>query len=679
MMNEKWYWIELIGFDNQSNDYGVKCFLEKLENVPYGISFLFSNLDFINTHVSKVEEFELKPCDCAYSGHKYSEERERQAWTNFQLKGLIKQLQYYGVKVVFGFFNFFTNGNDDGTMYKGKFCSDNTEIWDLNPEAEKTYSINILKRLRDGSYYEDYLFGKIKEVIEYYGFDGVQLADGISSARLSVQNGDCSDDLFEQFVNCCEIKLPHDIYLKCNENIERFKFRRDWIFSKMHFEWLEFLCGRWETFYRKCYDVLSNDRCMIIFNSAWTRDPFEAMYRYGIDYGKIFADKAYAIMVEEVSATRAILSSEDQGGYFLAMGERRYFHYEFMLMQMKIKAYLPTLKQLSLAPIKDTNEQWDILRHSPMEMERAILRRRSNFIKYGDNYVQCSASPFYCLSDSVPKKDWQYLERLEKITTEKIENIIGFNLLWSDNALHSELKHYIKTRDYTSNELSCELIKRGLTIASMLNVKELDKANTPILALNPQYYSKNEKTDLNKVKLPLMIVSDEKFKLSKKADYLLEGKYLNVYFYNFGSLDGLSDLTKKLTELDDKIECDNDCYDFGGAIWTMPLKYNRVNPEYFKVLSDAVNKILQFPINLNSEVECKITTFKIDDKNYRMLISNDEYNYSIPNIKFPIDIKYVKSLTKFHGYEISISDNAFLVRVPPRGMEALDIQAEDML
>ena len=52
----------------------------------------------------------------------------------------------------------------------------------------------------------------------------------------------------------------------------------------------------------------------VMFNNAWTRDSFEALYRYGIDYRRCKAENAYAVMVEENSATRSITSSRDEGG-----------------------------------------------------------------------------------------------------------------------------------------------------------------------------------------------------------------------------------------------------------------------------------------------------------------------------------------------------------------------------
>jgi hypothetical protein len=62
-------------------------------------------------------------------------------------------------------------------------------------------SISVIKRLKDGTYFEDYFFKKLKEVIDFYGFDGVQMGDGVSSNRPALQKGDFSDDMVGQFVS----------------------------------------------------------------------------------------------------------------------------------------------------------------------------------------------------------------------------------------------------------------------------------------------------------------------------------------------------------------------------------------------------------------------------------------------------------------------------------------------
>ena len=43
---DRWYWIELIGFDNEAEDFGVDAFLSRNVNTT-GVSLLFAHIDFL--------------------------------------------------------------------------------------------------------------------------------------------------------------------------------------------------------------------------------------------------------------------------------------------------------------------------------------------------------------------------------------------------------------------------------------------------------------------------------------------------------------------------------------------------------------------------------------------------------------------------------------------------------
>ena len=77
---ERWYWIELIGFDNEADDYGVGAFLARNVSTD-GVSILFSHIDFLFNEDKEL----LAPTACSYYGHEYNRERRRQNWTVTQL------------------------------------------------------------------------------------------------------------------------------------------------------------------------------------------------------------------------------------------------------------------------------------------------------------------------------------------------------------------------------------------------------------------------------------------------------------------------------------------------------------------------------------------------------------------------------------------------------------------
>ena len=97
---ERWYWVELIGFDADAEDFGTEAFLSRNVSTT-GVSLLFAHADFLFEQQDEV----LSPTACSYGGHEYNRERRRQQWTKAKLRGLVAALQARGVKVFFSCFD----------------------------------------------------------------------------------------------------------------------------------------------------------------------------------------------------------------------------------------------------------------------------------------------------------------------------------------------------------------------------------------------------------------------------------------------------------------------------------------------------------------------------------------------------------------------------------------------
>ena len=192
---QKWIWIELIGFDNTLADYGVRNYLERCKFVPDGMSLLLTWTEFVLGYKGMVHEYELHPNEQSYGGHPASPERKRQNWTNYQLKGLIKELHQYDIKVYLSYFNFAGDYIHNNRRYLLETTANNTTIG----------TINVLKILDDGTPFEDVLQTATIQVLKDYHFDGIQIADGISSYRLALQYGDYSDNMVKQFLDHSKI------------------------------------------------------------------------------------------------------------------------------------------------------------------------------------------------------------------------------------------------------------------------------------------------------------------------------------------------------------------------------------------------------------------------------------------------------------------------------------------
>ncbi len=631
---ERWYWIELIGFDNEAPDYGVSAFLSCNVSTT-GVSLLFSHIDFVFE-----EGEELSERACSYFGHEYSKERRRQNWTRTQLKGLVNELKAHGIKVFFSAFDMTTDITD--TAYRA-----------FNAAGKPERLVYVIKKLDSGEYVGDIIIEKINKIITEFGFDGLQLADGLSSNRLSIENGDFSLAL----CRASEINIPDGLMKE-----ECYQERRKWILENKRYEWISFLSREWESFYSKLFKSIKKP---IIFNIAWTRDSFEALYRYGLDYSKCKVDCAFAAMIEENSATRAITHSRDEANVDFDLEHRKSFTYEYALMQQNIRLMTDGLRQISLAPISDTMEQWDAIRHCPTELSRAIVKRFNNFVYRGGRFEVCCDAPHYCLSDGVPRSDWEWLALQESYRIPTPSFIDGFAAVFNKNALYRDVKQYCETKNYYGSALLNEVLLGGLNLGVQLSLNDapgFDKAKG-LIVTDLNAYNEEEKSVLAKSRLPILAIGeDTALPLPLSAAY--RGKYISVSLYNF---DTTADLNP-LSELDKIIPPSEIKH---GEIWTEPLSYKRVDKAFFKGLASIIN--LVFKLDRCEDEDVKITSFVCGDEKY-LLLSNDLYTYNIPTVITSGKIKEAVAIMKYIGYKVKSEGGSFSVRIPPRSLEIIKLR-----
>lgn len=681
MKQEKWYWTDLGGFDADNQTASVADFINRVGGDIRGVSLLFSDIDFINCHNPDPNET-LRAVDCTYGGHPGNLDRARQAWTRRGLQALVKALQARGVSVLLStfnvsFFNVCANPERDGKIIDGAHSGAHPELWEADAAgARSRFSMNVLKRLPDKTYYQDYLAAKLKEAVEFYGFDGMQVADGLSSARMSIQNGDFSDDMFAQFTAAAGCEIPEVPFLADHDNA-LYKKRRAWILENRLYDWTVFLSGRWADFYRVIFAALPGK--ILIFNNAWTREPFEALYRYGFDYRKAYKKEAYGMMTEDTSPTAAIYSRGDMHGVPLSAADRAYCQNELGLVHMSLKIAQPGVKQLYMTPIRDTLEDYDSLRHATMDLERSILRRNNSFVFDGKAYVPYADGPWYCLSDGVPAEDWRFLFARENKRIESIEGTLGVAAVWSDAALYPELKHYIQTNDYTSTELRKEFLNAGLPISTMVRFSDIEKISEPLLVTCPQFLSADEIKILERTN-KTMIVAGKENPLKRKADAYIGGGILGVWLYNAGAaaenFRGKSAAWQGLAKVQ---KCAPGVYADYGGIWTCPLKYNRVSADFFRAIAHEFNQCFGLPYAESeyggAERDCTVITLRTGKSSYRVLMANNGFSYIVPKIVFPFPVAAARSLNKPPLYKVRSDGNVAFNRIPPRGIDILAVEA----
>lgn len=660
-----WYWIELIGFDVTEPDFGVGEFLRRTGKAE-GVSLLFSSIDFVNEHVSSEKVLPLPLYNSSYASHRFSEEREIQQWTNIQLKSLVQTLQNNGVKVLFAVFNMFCSAKDfvgldseslpSELADKVSFANVHKELWNLDKEAMPCDNINILKRFRSGAFYEDFFLEKVLQALCHYGFDGIQLADGISSSRPSIQNGDFSDDLVGQFLeysNCLNI-------LPVCQSIKEYKERRELILKNHLFEWLKFSVARWEIFYQKAYYKLKN--YIIWANCAWTCDPFEAYYRYGIDYTRVFNDRLSAIMFEDVSPTMPIYSFSDSGNVIMAKEDKIFSHNRYFLAQAETRLATP-VNQITMTSVRDTQEQWDILRHAPMELVKSVIQRNCLFVRDGENLQRVSDGELYCLSDSFYKNDWDFIYKWVNCGRVLPSGTKGIAVLCTYSRLENMVEEYVNTKNYSNNAIVKNLLNGGITCGEFVSATALSSCKLPLLVINPRFLTKLELDAVKSYRHGIVAVS------SCNSDLSLLTCCKTVF--SNAALSVASDRGSFFSD-SKVIPAEGGEDDFGG-IWTAKLKYNQIDSSFFANLAQWINNNYNIPCAIGGiDGQPFIRILESDSYDY-VFIFNSQSNYLIANIDLKKAVLTAQSITKYAGYQVNINDSSITTRVPPRGTDIIKV------
>lgn len=659
---QKWLWIELIGFDNTLKDFGVGKFIKNTGFVPEAISFLFASADFVHGHTGVDNEWVFPDEFCSYGARPASPERKRQPWTNRQLKGLIDELHKHRVSVYCSFFDFFVDKEG-----QGRWAYQYREIREIGIGGSVHSQVHPLKRFNDGTFYEDLFVKKLKEVLHDYGFDGLHGADGYTSGRRPLNDVDYTDDMIGQFLAHSSIKLPAEFSGKVDDRPELMTKRGKWVWEHKREEWIRFHVDRWTTFWKKVIDGVHGQQKKVVFNTAWTRDPFEAIYRYGIDYRRITDLGVDGFIVEAVASAIAMEPELND--------EPTKFYYNALAMILLIKAHCPDAVLRPFTQIHDTTEQYDALRHIPTFVAREIYQVANLYVVGQDGQLnRCSSGPMCCLSDSVAAHEWDWLkERWDLGFMDVPEAVVGATLVWSGKALDNQLGEYIGHKSWTIHKWLYELLLAGAPVAAAVPIENLDQLNGPILVLNPGLLPENELarvTAYNKgsaifIGTTVASVSNASaLKFSDPINRTVSCSVMNTSAGQHLPADEGNEIIQSATAFGTDPES-----------WTKSLAFVPASLGFVKACASLIRSEANGPLVTSDHMDdITITTLALSATRWRLLIGSDSFYYQTPVIKMPKTIAGIAVKSTFPGVPVGFSEDTFRVRIPGRGMVVLDLE-----
>ncbi len=655
MEYRKWIWIELIGFDNTQEDVGVGEYIDRLGFIPEAISLLIFSPDFVHQHSSESDEVVTFPLDySSYNAHPFNAERDIQIWDSNKLKTLVDELHKHGVKVIPAVFSFF-----GGNIYHKEWLPDHMEVTEVWADGEKVPCINPLKRFVDGSFYEDFFFGKLMEVIDYYGFDGWHAADGWAHPRTPLWRSDYSDDMVGQFLAHTGVILPEGIRITVGEDIPALTARADYIYNSLRTQWCTFHAWRWGQFLGKATKMLHEKNLLIAANAAWTRDPFEALYRYGVDYA-LLRDADIDVLITESAA--AASDMEARGG------DR---HHNYVTTMLLTGVHTPELPLVYLNGLKDVEEQWDVLRHTPAVLEKEIYSL-SNVYRYdGDTYTRCAAGPLACLGDGLEKLEWKRLKGMWDLAFDSNPvDTSGPMLVWSPNYVEGHISEFAQDGLWSIHKLTFEISRRGAWITTVCSAEDLAESTRPVLLINPHELDTDT---LNKVlqnaKGPLVAIGPDMSGLPDSDYEVIDavcGRPLICRIYRPGA-------TLMVPTLFGECKQDWDKDKQEPVNFLFELNFAPVSDEFLKICADVIKTVCKFPIVTEGVENITVRWFKLPNGAYRVALSNDSYSYVRATVELSFDISEVHVAGPFPIARIVPDGPRFTIKVPGKGLTVVDV------
>ena len=277
---ELFVWMQLLGLDRERSDYGVGEWLATMGEKPDGVCLFTPHPDIIHQHSGMESEYTLHPDDCAYCAIPRNILRERQPWTNYDLRGAVKEIRKAGVEPYLSI-----QGAAYNNLFHREWVTDHPEVHHYLRSGAKS-AIHPLKRFCDGSYYEDFFIKKMCETLTDYDFAGLQIADGFCPSGMT--HNESSADLVDQFLTHSGIVPPNEVLESMtSDEPQALALRNNWIWKSVRVEWIKFLNWRWESFFKKLCNAIHSIGKKLITLAVYCSDPFETQYCLGIDLKRI--------------------------------------------------------------------------------------------------------------------------------------------------------------------------------------------------------------------------------------------------------------------------------------------------------------------------------------------------------------------------------------------------------
>lgn len=674
-------WMNLIGFEQTDDDCGAQRFIDNAGFVPDGVCALLFHPDFVHCHRGMDEEYTLFPDNCSYYAVVRNLERERQPWTNHDLRNLCINLEKKGCGVYAGLM-----GCTLESLFHREWIEDHPEILTHYRGGVRANHC-LLKRFADGTYYEDFFIDSLSRTLKDYHMKGVHLADCFSPNGGNICHGDFSTDLTEQFMAMTGCVLDDDIASKLGDDTASVEDERaDWIWNNLREEWIEFMCTRWEQFYTKLCDRVHNIGCEVMTLGMYCTDPFETKYCLGADMSRI-SRAGVDYITENILPT----------GCFVQGDHTDYNFVRYMSIIPTMAAHVRESHLVTMLGLYDATEEWDILHHAPCLHDADLYTEMAYRLETSRGSQRCSEGYFLCLGDGISHSDWlNETKKYEIAMSTDAEKTISAVMLWSEHSFDGFLKEYIRTRRWTPFKLYYELGNAGARLGGCIRAEDIETYSGAVVVADFDMLSSDEQMKVASYdRGPLVIVVPADFDMTPfgisaaaqiqdpYTSYPLKAYIINVDIDN----EQMQNVQSLLAEDDGTADiADISCLKDGGNPLAETLPFVKVSRGFTESLAYLIN-------NLHEDIRCDkpYLAYRLKDGNIRMYIFNtnrEKYTRAFVEMRpmvndvrivsdFPLlPVRYVDKATNklYYDYEAEPENRqSFEVKIAPGSVTIVDI------
>jgi hypothetical protein len=469
--------------------------------------------------------------------------------------------------------------------------------------------------------------------------------------------------MVQQFVEMMGVELPFPIMGGAADPAQS-EARADYIWQNLRHQWCEFYARRFEELFTKIRGAVHGLGGEVVVNNAWTRDPFEAYYRYGIDYRRLVRAGVDRFVLETVGAGVSIGAES---------GFPADLRFDLNMMLAFSKVCLPDTPLMCLNGTGDTTENWDVLNHAPAVSEREIYTLGNTFVKGPDGFVRASAGPFVCLADGINNLQWKWLRENWKTAYERLpRRVLGATVVWSEAALDAEFDDYVQHRNLTRHKIAAELQRLGAPVTAIVDIRDLGAAEGCLLVPRAELLPPSELEELLAYQRgPVVMIGRQQTALPDPDVAFAEGtdeEQLRCRVYNLaGRQIEAAQVAPQTASSLPEIMPDPPNY-------LHQMHFREVSEDFLKACSDLLITLTDTPRVVSDSPDLRLLAFETGDKRLRLLVGNEAHIYVLGRVDLVHPARKIEIASHYPGRPILPVENFIDIRVPPRGMIVLDIE-----